>query len=182
MGMTLYSICGITWSRNPTVFVCWLLFGVRSTPVLPKWHVKDPGHSAKSAGGRLHLNTHTPSTQPSQSGLTVLWRNNVEAYHRGNRPAHMQFIREHPATVISASWAIVVWFWHQKWNWWKGTDVHLIKKIKAQARDWIVKPSPKITTSEVDAMTTFNCDVPIAVVWVIGSLETSLVSPVQQKQ
>ena len=28
-------------------FVCWLLFGVRSTPVLPQWHVKDPGHSAK---------------------------------------------------------------------------------------------------------------------------------------
>ena len=34
----------------------------------PHWHVKDPGHSAKSAGGRLHLNTHTPLTQPSQSG------------------------------------------------------------------------------------------------------------------
>ena len=29
-------------------------FGIRSTPV------KDPGHSAKSAGGRLQLNTHTP--------------------------------------------------------------------------------------------------------------------------
>ena len=28
-------------------------FGIRSTPVLP-------GHSAKSAGGRLQLNTHTP--------------------------------------------------------------------------------------------------------------------------
>ena len=51
-------------------FVCWLLFGVRSTPVLPQWHVKDPGHSAKSAGGRLHLNTHTPLTQRSRSGLT----------------------------------------------------------------------------------------------------------------
>ena len=35
-------------------------FGIRSTPVLPQWHVKDPGHSAKSAGGRLQLNTHTP--------------------------------------------------------------------------------------------------------------------------
>ena len=22
-------------------FLCWLLFGVRSTPVLPQWHVKD---------------------------------------------------------------------------------------------------------------------------------------------
>ena len=38
-------------------FVCWLLFSVRSTPVLLQWHVKDPGHSAKSVGGRLHLNT-----------------------------------------------------------------------------------------------------------------------------
>ena len=50
-------------------FVCWLLFGVRSTLVLPQWHVKDPGHSAKSTGGRLHLNTHTPLTQWSRSGL-----------------------------------------------------------------------------------------------------------------
>ena len=30
-------------------------FGVRSTPALPQWHVKDPGHSDKSAGGRLSL-------------------------------------------------------------------------------------------------------------------------------
>ena len=52
-------------------FVCWLLFGVRSTPVLPQWHAKDPGHSAKSAGGRLHLNTHTPLTQRSRCGLTM---------------------------------------------------------------------------------------------------------------
>ena len=28
-------------------------------PVLPLWHVKKPGHAAKSASGRLHLNTHT---------------------------------------------------------------------------------------------------------------------------
>ena len=29
---------------------------VRSTPMLPQWHVKDPSHSAKSVGGRLCLN------------------------------------------------------------------------------------------------------------------------------
>ena len=34
--------------------------GILYTPVLPQWRVKDPGHSAKSAGGRLQLNTHTP--------------------------------------------------------------------------------------------------------------------------
>ena len=35
-------------------------FSIRSTPVLPQQHVKDPGHSAKGAGGRLQLNMHTP--------------------------------------------------------------------------------------------------------------------------
>ena len=45
-------------------FVCSLLFGVRSIPVLPPWHVKDPGHFARSAGDRLHLNTHTSLDPP----------------------------------------------------------------------------------------------------------------------
>ena len=48
-------------------FVCWLLFGVRSTSMLRQWHVKDPGRSAKSAGGRLQVNTHTTLTQRSRS-------------------------------------------------------------------------------------------------------------------
>ena len=52
-------------------FVCWLLFGVYSIPVSPQWHVKDPGHSDKNAGGRLQLNTNTPLTQQSQSVTTV---------------------------------------------------------------------------------------------------------------
>ena len=30
------------------------------THVLPQWRLKDLGHSAKSAGGRLHLNKYTP--------------------------------------------------------------------------------------------------------------------------
>ena len=63
------------------VFVCWLLFGVRSSPASPQWHVKDPGYSAKNAGDRLHLNTHTPLTQRSPSGLTMLRsRHSVGAY------------------------------------------------------------------------------------------------------
>ena len=62
-------------------FLCWPLFGVCSTPVLPQWHVKDPGHSAKSAGGRLHLNMHTPLTQRGWSGLTMLLsRHSVGTY------------------------------------------------------------------------------------------------------
>ena len=48
-------------------FLCWLLFGVRSTPVLLRWHVKDPGHSPKSTGGSLHLHTHT--SWPNEVGV-----------------------------------------------------------------------------------------------------------------
>ena len=33
------------------------VFGVRSNPGLLQWHVNDPAHSAKSAGGRLQPNT-----------------------------------------------------------------------------------------------------------------------------
>ena len=35
-------------------------FGIRSTPVLSQYHVKDPCHSAKGIGGRLRVNTHAP--------------------------------------------------------------------------------------------------------------------------
>ena len=45
---------------SPELTLCADLFGVHFTPVLLQWQVKDPGHSAKSTGGRLHLKTHTP--------------------------------------------------------------------------------------------------------------------------
>ena len=51
---------------SPELTLC-----VYSTPMLPLWHVKDPGHSVESAGGRLHLNTHTFVTQQSWSGLIL---------------------------------------------------------------------------------------------------------------
>ena len=47
---------------SPELTLCDDLFGGRSIPVLLQWHGKDHGHSAKSAGGRLHLNTHIPLT------------------------------------------------------------------------------------------------------------------------
>ena len=72
-------------------FVCWLLFGVRSTSVLPGWHIKDPGHSVKSAGGRLHKNTHTPLTHRSRSGLTMpLSRQSVGTYQETSSHATHQ--------------------------------------------------------------------------------------------
>ena len=48
--------------------------------MLPQWHVKDPGHSAKSAGGRLHVNMHTLLTQLCQNGLTMPSRHSVGTY------------------------------------------------------------------------------------------------------
>ena len=72
-------------------FVCLLLIGVRSTPVLPQWHVKDLGHSAKSAGGRLHLNTHTPLTKRSRSGPTMpLSRHSMGTYQETSSHATLQ--------------------------------------------------------------------------------------------
>ena len=33
------------------------------TPVLPLWHIEDPGHFAQNAGDGLHLDKYTPLTQ-----------------------------------------------------------------------------------------------------------------------
>ena len=71
--------------------LCRLLFGVRSTPVLPQLCVKDPGHSARSAGDRLLLNTHTPLTRRSRNGLTMLLcRHSVETYQKTSSLATCQ--------------------------------------------------------------------------------------------
>ena len=45
------------FTRVSSTFCANSYFSIRSTPVLPQWNVKDPGHSAKSASGRLQLNT-----------------------------------------------------------------------------------------------------------------------------
>ena len=56
---------------SPELTLCADLFGVRSTPVLPQWHIEDPGLSAKSSDDRLQINTHPPLTQRSRSGLIM---------------------------------------------------------------------------------------------------------------
>ena len=42
-------------------------------PLLPQQHIKDPGHSAKSAGGRLQPNTHAPYVSVFKQNDTVNW-------------------------------------------------------------------------------------------------------------
>ena len=48
-------------------------FSICSTPVPPRYCVKD-SHSAKSAGGRLQLNTHTLHPLSVNLDLYVIWR------------------------------------------------------------------------------------------------------------
>ena len=66
--------------------------------MLPQWHVKDPGHSAKSTSSGLHLNMHTPLTQ-RRSGLTMpLSKHSVGTYQEMSSHAtrhhhhHHQFL------------------------------------------------------------------------------------------
>ena len=57
---------------SPELTFCANSYLVSVPQLLLQWSIRDPSHSAKSAGGGLHLNTHTPMTQCSQSGLTLL--------------------------------------------------------------------------------------------------------------
>ena len=49
------------FSSPGSAFCADCCFGMCSTPMLLQQRVKDPGHSAKSAGDRLLLNTHAPN-------------------------------------------------------------------------------------------------------------------------
>ena len=122
-------------------FLCWLLFSVRSTPCYHMWHVKDPGHSAKSANIRLHPNMHTPLTQRSRSGLTVL-----SSHYCGNlavKRAQMQLIREHLATVLLARGATVDWSLPENWNRCAWADPHYWKIKNAQAGNETLPKNPR---------------------------------------
>ena len=85
-------------------FVCWLLFDIRSTPVLPQWHVKDPDRSAESVCVGLHLNTLTPWTQRKSE-----WAD-------------------------STRWATVNWSWPMEWNKCARGNLHFKKKKKKRRR------------------------------------------------
>ena len=92
----------------------WLLFDVRPIPVFTQWHVKNPGQSAKSAGGGLHVNTHTP--WPKEIGVFLLCRSPGIVREPIRKRAHTQLVREHTATVVSVRSATVYWSWPKEWN------------------------------------------------------------------
>ena len=119
-------------------FVCWLLFSVRSTPMLPQWHVKDPGHSANNAGGRLHLNMHTPLTQRSWSGLTMHCPGIV--WELVGKLVHTQLIKEHPVMVVSAHWADEDWSCPEECA---QANLHFTTTTKVQAGNELWNTLPK---------------------------------------
>ena len=56
-----------------------------SPPMLQQWHIKDPSHCAKSAGGRLHLDMYTPLTQCWITLTMPMSRHSVGTYHSGKK-------------------------------------------------------------------------------------------------
>ena len=78
-------------------------------PMLPQWHVKDPGHSAKSESGRLHLNTHTPFTQRSRSGLTMkISRHSVGTYPETSSQATCQETLSHSRLSLPSHCGLIL--------------------------------------------------------------------------
>ena len=71
------------------------------------------------------------------------------------KQTHMQLVREHSATVISAHWVTLDWSWHKEWNWCARTNLHLKKKKEKGKKKcrWMVEHSPKILASEEKATT-----------------------------
>ena len=57
----------LTFSSRVKLSVLFLILCPFYT-VLPQWYVKDSGHCAKNAGGRIHPRTHTPLTQRNRGG------------------------------------------------------------------------------------------------------------------
>ena len=76
--------------------------------VLPQWHIKHPGHSAKSAGGRLHLNTNTPLTQQSKSGLTMPSSRHSVGTYQGNKitPNSSGNTQVQPSQLAEPLWTV----------------------------------------------------------------------------
>ena len=122
--------------------------GTYKTPVI---------HSAKSAGGRLHLNTHTPLTQRNRSGLTMpSSRHSVGTYPVTSSHATCQetfgYSRIQPAEPLWTDPGIK-----------SGISVHEListkKKKKKRRREMNCRNFPQILAREEKATATTNCQV-----------------------
>ena len=103
------------------------------SPVLPQWHVKDPGHSAKSADGRSQLNTRTLLTQRSRSRLTIpLSRQSVGTYSETRYHATLSgSIRPQSSQLAGPLW---IYLGIKEWNYCARANLHFKKKKKKRRR------------------------------------------------
>ena len=127
-------------------FLCWLLFSIHSTCELLQRHVKDPSHSAKSAGDRSRLDMHTSWAQWSWSGLTMLSMHSVRT-HQGNKLTHNSSGNTHPQSCqfIEPLWTDPV----LKNGIGTSELIYPFKKKKKSADwKWCVEPSPQILVCE----------------------------------
>ena len=123
-------------------FLCWLLFGIRCNPVLPQWQVKNSGHSAKSAGGRLHLNTRRVHPWPNEVGVGWLCRCPGIVWKPIRKQAHIQLVRECSSQLAEPQWTDP--------GIKKGIYMReLISTLKKKARqEWMIEHFPKLLASE----------------------------------
>ena len=76
------------------------------------------------------------------------------AWEPTRKRAHMQLIREHSTTVVSAHWATVDWSWPREWFSVCELISTLRKEKKSTCWEWLVEHSPQILASEKKATTT----------------------------
>ena len=81
-------------------YVCWLLFGVRSTPVLPQWHMKDPDHLPKVQVAGYTSTRILP--WPNKVGVGWPCRCPGVVWEPIRKRAHTQLIKEHSASRRSS--------------------------------------------------------------------------------
>ena len=95
--------------------LCWLLFGVHSTPMLPQWNIKKTLVILPKVqvAGYIWTCIHP---WPNEFGVGWLCSCPGIAWERIRKKAHKQLIRELSATVVSAPWATVDWSWPKEWN------------------------------------------------------------------
>ena len=119
-------------------------------------------------------------TWPNEIGVGWLCRCLGIVLEPSQRWAHMQPVGEPSATVVSARWATVDWFWHKVWNSFVQVNLHLKKQQhKSAGREWVVEHSPKILAGEekttTSTSTTILCEG--VTLWSFNTLITTTPSP-----
>ena len=135
-------------------FVCWLLFGVCFTPMLLQWHIKDHDHSAKCAGGRLHLKPHTHTLNP----LKLEWADYAAVQAECGNLSENKLKRNSSGNTQLQSSQLAESLWTDPGLKSGNSLCKLISTLKKREKksaggEWIVEHSPQILACEEKATT-----------------------------